>query len=418
MSQIQVPQDWKFAHLEDICRKITDGDHQTPTRQSTGKMLLSAKNVLNGKIDFKNIQYVSENDFRNSRKRCMPEEGDVLFSCVGSIGRIAVVGKNSDFMLVRTVALLKPNDDILPEYLAYFLRSKFAQNKIFSMVAGSAVQHIYLFQIKKIPIFYPKISVQKKIVQKLDYILGQLEEKKRKVLELNELNKKRLEVITKYLHPWVLEQIIIENKKKDWPFVKLKDISKSNYGYTAKAHPEKVGHPYLRITDINMDGTLKDNFVYVIMTKNNLKKYKLEKGDIVIARTGATAGKSFFYDLDKDMVFASYLVRFKPNQEKIIPKFLYFTLNSTSFWRHVKNKQTRGAQPNINANLLGDFELLLPKVSEQKYILRELEKGKKNIMNLQLSFKPLFEKLDQSNRYLNNLNNSILAHAFIGKLVN
>jgi len=202
MSQMLIPKNWKLSELSQICKKITDGDHQTPSRLPTGKMLLSAKNVLDGKIDFTNVQYVSENDFEMSRKRCKPQEGDILFSCVGSIGRIAVVGKNSNFMLVRTVALLKPNDEIMSKYLEYFLRSEFAQNKIFSMVKGSAVQHIYLHQIKKIPIIYPNIFVQKKIVKKLDYVLGQLEEKKKEILELQNLE--RIKVLRNRLQKQIL----------------------------------------------------------------------------------------------------------------------------------------------------------------------------------------------------------------------
>jgi hypothetical protein len=60
---------------------------------------------------------------------------------------------------------------------------------------------------------------------------------------------------------------------------------------------------------------LKDERVYVSISDKDIEKYKLLRGDIVIARSGATAGKSFLFDIDEEIVFASYLIRFRPNTE-------------------------------------------------------------------------------------------------------
>ena len=110
---------------------------------------------------------------------------------------------------------------------------------------------------------------------------------------------------------------IIGNKTR------LGDLCEFRYGYTSKSHKDSTGIPYLRITDINSDGTLKDEKVYVHISNNDLEKYKLRRGDILIARSGATAGKTFLFDKDEEYVFASYLIRFRPDKSKGLPKFIW-----------------------------------------------------------------------------------------------
>jgi hypothetical protein len=102
---------------------------------------------------------------------------------------------------------------------------------------------------------------------------------------------------------------------KGWQMTSLGVTCSYRYGYIANSHKEQKGIPYLRITDINKNGSLKDERVYVSISDKDIEKYKLLRGDIVIARSGATAGKSFLFDIDEEIVFASYLIRFRPNTE-------------------------------------------------------------------------------------------------------
>lgn len=177
---------------------------------------------------------------------------------------------------------------------------------------------------------------------------------------------------------------------KGWELKTLEDVCEpSKYGYTSKSHKEKRGIPYIRITDLNENGTtLKPGRVYVDINDDKLKKYKLKKGDILIART-ADVGKSFLFNEDETMVFASYLIRFRPKQEIIEPKFLLYILKSNYFWIHIGLKKTTTAVSNVNAGNLSKFEFALPPLSIQKqivakldHILGELEVKKKEILSL------------------------------------
>lgn len=192
---------------------------------------------------------------------------------------------------------------------------------------------------------------------------------------------------------------------KEWTQRKLGEVCTNRYGYTAKSHKEEKGIPYLRITDINRDGTLKNEKVYVSISNKELDRYRLQKGDVVIARSGATVGKSFLFDRDEEYVFASYLIRFRPNPNEIIPKFLYYLLNSSHYWVHINKRQTVAAQPNINAKSLSDFRFNLPPVEVQKKIVQKLDYI---LTNLEEKKKAILESKEKQIRKIESLNSNFL----------
>lgn len=158
----------------------------------------------------------------------------------------------------------------------------------------------------------------------------------------------------------------------EWSNVTLRDVSQSiAYGYTASAQFEPIGPKFLRITDIV--GDLDWNSVpYCEISPNDFKKYKLEIGDIVIARTGATTGTAEIIKEDKQAVFASYLIRFRIDKTIADPFFIGHILKSYSWKEYIKSSIGGSAQPGINANVLSQYDLLLPPLSTQRRIVEIL----------------------------------------------
>ena len=115
----------------------------------------------------------------------------------------------------------------------------------------------------------------------------------------------------------------------EWEEVTLAELSSSvSYGYTESASSEKVGPHFLRITDIQ-NGVVDWNTVpYCPISEKEHKKYKLFKGDVVVARTGNSTGENYIFEGDTDAVFASYLIRFRIDPSKSIPKFVWYTMRS------------------------------------------------------------------------------------------
>lgn len=172
----ELPKGWVWTRLGSLCSKITDGEHQTPPRLNNGCLLLSAKNVRDGFIDFDNCDNISYEDYDKARSRCKPEKGDLLIVSVGgTIGRTSLVGDKTDFALVRSVAIIKP---LLMN--SYFLRilftSPLVQESIHSNKRGGAQPCLYLSEIEKFPIPLPPLAEQKRIVAKIDQLIARCDE--------------------------------------------------------------------------------------------------------------------------------------------------------------------------------------------------------------------------------------------------
>lgn len=158
-----------------------------------------------------------------------------------------------------------------------------------------------------------------------------------------------------------------------WIETTLGDVSVDiRYGLTARAESDINGIFYLRISDINDYGEVKREDRKYVRQSGDLQRYILEPGDIVIARSGSV-GRSYVYLGSEDpWVFASYLIRFRLNQEIVDPRYVGFYLRSPFFWRYVDSMTRTVAQPNINSQELSKLPILLPTLSEQQRIVEIL----------------------------------------------
>ena len=166
--------EWKDVVTKEVCVKITDGEHNTPRRVTNGKMLLSAKNIRDGFIDYNNFDCICESDFSKCIKRCHPEIGDVLVVSVGAtIGRTAIMRKNQEFAIVRSVGLFKPNKNmLLGEYLLHALRTSSIQKYINGASQGTAQPCFYINKMEHVPISLPSLEEQQEIVRRVEKLFA------------------------------------------------------------------------------------------------------------------------------------------------------------------------------------------------------------------------------------------------------
>ena len=186
--------------------------------------------------------------------------------------------------------------------------------------------------------------------------------------------------------------------KKGWETKELAAVSAINYGYTESASSKPIGPRFLRITDIQDDHVDWDNVPYCKIEKNDLPKYRLATGDIVFARTGATTGKSFLVDEPPDAVFASYLIRLRLTDKKLLPEFVQLFFQTAGYWQSIKDGSSGSAQGGFNATKLGALSIPVPPLSEQERIVAKLDKAfagltkaKENAENNLQNARALFE---------------------------
>lgn len=160
---------WPVVTMKEVCLQITDGEHATPQRVATGVPLATAKNVRDGFLDLAATDYVAPSTADKCWRRCKPRDQDILMVCVGATtGRVCLVEDPPDLVLVRSVALIRPDTTrILPGYLDLFLRSPVGQTQIWGSVKQSAQPCLYLGKMSQFEIALPSLEEQRYIVSRV-----------------------------------------------------------------------------------------------------------------------------------------------------------------------------------------------------------------------------------------------------------
>ncbi len=152
---------------------------------------------------------------------------------------------------------------------------------------------------------------------------------------------------------------------------KLSDIciGGGSYGIAASAVEFSTDLPtYLRITDINDDGTLNESGLKSVDDPNSAKYY-LSPNDIVFARTGASTGRNYFYDgSDGEFVYAGFLIKFSIDPRKVNPLFVKYYCQSKDYYDWVASFNTGSTRGNINAQTLANMPIPILERDQQNLI--------------------------------------------------
>ena len=191
--------------------------------------------------------------------------------------------------------------------------------------------------------------------------------------------------------------------------VKLADLTttgKGTYGIAASGVEKNDNlYTYLRITDINDDGTLNQSDMKSV-ADDDAAQYLLKPNDIVFARTGGSTGRNYFYDgKDGTFVYAGFLIKFSIDPLKVNPKYIKYYCQSGVYKNWVRSFNTGSTRGNINAQTFGNMEIPLPPREQQDYLVSVLEPLDEKIAinraindNLQQQAAALFSSLyDRSN---------------------
>lgn len=148
--------------------------------------------------------------------------------------------------------------------------------------------------------------------------------------------------------------------------------SRVDYGLTTSAVIDGDGPKFLRITDIDKSHVDWSTVPRCAASLEETEKYALASGDVVVARTGASTGRSQWVQVGEPTVFASYLVRFRAGPD-INSRYLGYVLSSSP-WKHFVSSHAHGksAQPNMSASDMASFEFPLPPLDEQAAIAEVL----------------------------------------------
>ena len=155
-------------------------------------------------------------------------------------------------------------------------------------------------------------------------------------------------------------------------------LGKGEYGAQSASAEYTPDRPrYVRITDINDDGTLNNDVVSSINHSDD-DQYRLRYGDFLFARMGATVGKTYAFR-EGNQIYAGYLIRYKLDLTQIHPLYLFWYTRLNEYWDWVKLNQSGAAQPGINAKKFGSLRIPVPPIDIQNRFVAfvaEVDKSK------------------------------------------
>jgi type I restriction enzyme, S subunit len=184
-----LPIGWAAASIDQISSLVTDGDHNPPKRQPRGLPHLTAKNVRDWRLDPTGCTYISAADAERVLRRYSPAPGDLIITCVGTVGRTAIVPHDFKFSPDRNLAAVRLVDGhISTRYLNIVLSSPRYQELIRNASGATAQPHFYLGDLRALTIPLPPIQEQERIVAEVERRLSVTDE----AVELVEGNMKRM----------------------------------------------------------------------------------------------------------------------------------------------------------------------------------------------------------------------------------
>lgn len=191
------PQGWVRKKLCEVCEKITDGTHQTPTYFDDGFVFLSSRNVTSGTIDWGRIKFIDEKQHIAMQKRVAPRVNDILLAKNGTTGVAAMVDRDISFDIYVSLALLRAREVILPSYLLHFINSLVAKEQFNKRLKGTGVPNLHLEEIREVSICFPSsLDSQQNVVGKLDVLKAETQHLEslyqQKLAALDELKKSLL----------------------------------------------------------------------------------------------------------------------------------------------------------------------------------------------------------------------------------
>lgn len=163
---------WEYKQLEEVCISIYDGDHMAPPKREFGIPFLVISNINKGYVTFEETRFVPEDYYNSLSETRTPQEGDLLYSIVGSFGIPAIVKENIKFCFQRHIALLRPDTKYLNyKCFWYIMQTQEVFNQVDSIATGTAQRTVPIRGLRKISFSFPSLLEQQEIVRTLDSLL-------------------------------------------------------------------------------------------------------------------------------------------------------------------------------------------------------------------------------------------------------
>ncbi len=348
------------------------------------------KDFLGHYINYK-TDYFIPNEIAIRFPQILLNEKCLLISISGAIGNVAVFNHSQDAFIGGAIAVLKFKEKKSLDFVMHFLMSASGQKLLLNSVKSSSHKNLTIADLRDLLIPLPPLNEQIAIAN----ILSALD---RYLCALRALILKKESVKKALSFELLSQRKRLRGFNQNWQRVRLGDICYLKNGFSFKSDLFKnMGIPIIRISNISsVDNCINTNdlvFYDPILIDND---YILKQGDLILAMSGATTGKSCLYNLNK-IAYLNQRVGVFRAKTSFCYDFLVQFVFSELFTSRLKLILTAGAQPNISSFDIEDFEILLPPLKEQiaiANILSDLDNEITSLKNKKRQFENIKKALN------------------------
>ncbi|MFK4248998.1 restriction endonuclease subunit S [Streptomyces angustmyceticus] len=335
------------------------------SRAAAGQMpYLRVANVHDGYITYRDVKAMGFTSAEREIYGLIP--GDILLNegqSLELVGRSAIYTRGvGEFCFQNTLVRFRSGPGVLPQYAQAVFRRWLATG-VFASIAKKTTSIAHLGGDRFARLLFPLLSLeqQRRIVEAIDAVTERVE------VERETLAKEML------LWEGLLNHELFSHVQ-EYGTEPLRDVCLSGgaYGSNAAAVPSDLTMPrYVRITDIDDHGCLAtDATSTVSIPWESARPHLLADGDLLIARTGFTTGKSYLYrSSDGICAYAGYLVRFQVNPERMLPEYAFLWTRGNGFLSWVSQNVREVGQRNISAREYNEHEIAVPPLEQQRKLV-------------------------------------------------
>ena len=363
---------WEIKKLSDCCVSIADGDHQAPPKADTGIPFVTIANInATNQFDFSNTMFVPQAYYDRLDSKRKAQKGDILYSVVGSFGIPVYMRETIPFVFQRHIAILRPNETIVPQFLYYTMLSRDFYMMADAAALGAAQRTVSLTALRNMKIAVPPMGVQKKIVDTLS-AYDDLIENNQKQIKLLEEAAQRLyrEWFVDLRFPGHETTSITDGIPEGWKVLSMNDIAEYINGYAFKPTDwGTVGKPIIKIKEMGA-GVTAD-------TPRNTgddipEKYNVTAGDILFSWSATLS--AMIWD-EEDGLLNQHLFKVIPNdgitREFVLQSILktldeFSNLTTGSTMKHIQRGKLKEVKVNIpTAELMEQYRNISEPIREQ-----------------------------------------------------
>lgn len=356
---------WEKVAIKDICTGIYDGPHATPPLSDTGAIFLGISNFKNGRLDFSDIRYISEDDLPKWTKRVIPQKNDIVFSYEATLNLYAIIPEGFRGCLGRRMALLRV-DETKADYkflYYYFYSDAWRATVNENIVLGATVDRIPLIKFPDFPVELPPLETQHRIADIL-FAYDDLIENNQKQIKLLEEAAQRLykEWFVDLRFPGYENTKIVDGVPEGWRVASIADICDTVGGGTPstkiQSYYERGDILWVTPTDITRNFSLALLDTEKKITPEGLKNSsaKMLPAETILMTSRASVG--FFgmckYEVCTNQGFISCI----PKRENLQ---MYLLFNLKSRVEEIRQKAGGSTYLEISKTVFRELKIILPK---------------------------------------------------------